>query len=309
MTLKCTNNIPNDFPLKYLEDAILNSVKRISPEKQDEISLSDYSVEFSNVEQFGFYTDTKNKIIYLPIKSLHYLWAISYISLSIHYKYVRAQEKSDKENLNESDLIFEISLLTLFERYFKNECGECEIGREFIKLSDCNSRLDINEQDINNDAGEIFLCAMAWIILHEIGHIVSGHQNEELSNSRQEELQADEFATKYILHDNIKDDENGSSIDKKNKRTLGIILAITAILFKDIKDNGGDRSHPNAHERMWGVLDNIEKDNEKLVCLLFPMLLLFYYSKHNKVLTICENEENYIDFVSQALIALVRMEN
>lgn len=87
-------------------------------------------------------------------------------------------------------------------------------------------------------ANEVFLTAVAWMLLHEAGHLERGHPFLTSSHSLDEEHEADFFATNHVL----------GGIANENvrfKRSVGIVVANPLILLLEfINGPVASRTHP-----------------------------------------------------------------
>ena len=93
-------------------------------------------------------------------------------------------------------------------------------------------------------ANEIFLVAVGWILLHEIGHHHLRHANDPIGpTAKQEEFDADRFATDWIL-----DDVSDPAV--LLKRSLGIAVANVLLITLDLSRASFESvSHPPSYER------------------------------------------------------------
>jgi hypothetical protein len=94
-------------------------------------------------------------------------------------------------------------------------------------------------QEINN----VFFGAVAWILLHEAGHVHLGHE-EESGRSHQQEDEADKFAAEWVFEKVPTDREREFRI-----LVVGVALA-WLMLFAPV---GGDAKHPAAYYRVMHV--------------------------------------------------------
>ena len=94
-------------------------------------------------------------------------------------------------------------------------------------------------------ANELFLVAIAWIFLHEIGHIHLAHPVQTVSvTSQQEEHDADKFASDWIL-------DGARGEDVIVKRSLGIAVANIMLIVLDLAQGCAQiTTHPKPYERL-----------------------------------------------------------
>lgn len=99
-------------------------------------------------------------------------------------------------------------------------------------------------QEINN----VFLGAVAWILLHEVGHVHRQHEVES-SRSLKDEEEADEFAAKWVF-------EKVPEGPQREFRILAVGVALAwLLLFAPV---GGDAKHPPAYSRVMHVSSYFE---------------------------------------------------
>lgn len=139
--------------------------------------------------------------------------------------------------------------------------GPVNIGREMQKLRgylDYANKLrqvdvpwpdDLTSPDVNSglevirEINDVFFGAVAWILLHEIGHVHLGHEVESARSHKQEE-EADEFAAKWVF-EKVPDNR------QREFRILTVGVALAWLLqFAPI---GGDTRHPPAYSRVMHV--------------------------------------------------------
>ena len=99
------------------------------------------------------------------------------------------------------------------------------------------------EGSLLHQADEAFLCAIAWIIHHEIGHITLNHGSLMTVRSRDEESEADDRATEWVL-DSVTDPE------MITKRSYGVVTALMAVRGF----SKGGVTHPEPEERLYKFL-------------------------------------------------------
>lgn len=102
---------------------------------------------------------------------------------------------------------------------------------------------------------ELFLCAIAWGVLHEIGHVHCAHGDENDVNAKREEMEADDFASNWCIPrwQTFDGDPNVFL-----KRAAGAVLALLYIATSEIyRRTRGGKTHPDPPLR----LDNFIKKN------------------------------------------------
>lgn len=93
-------------------------------------------------------------------------------------------------------------------------------------------------------ANEVFLVAVGWMLLHELGHIAHQHPFIETSRAKREENEADRFATLHVL-------EGVSDPSVLLKRSIGIAVANVLLVLLDIlPETASSDAYPPAEERL-----------------------------------------------------------
>lgn len=279
-------NMPEDFPLSRLEMSLKKCVNNINSSRNE--VHPKFEVCFDDSQSFSFSVSTSKQVIFLPLSSLYYVWVVSCVSWSLYKKYKNANYQGGE--LVEKDVFIERKLLE-----------DCKVN---ISSSLNDKKFDLHLDYIDAESisvgDELFLCAMAWIMLHEIGHLKLEHTDGEYSQSLQEEVDADSFATDFVFDENTLPSEF-------IKRFSGSLLALVIILDQESSDDGGNRSHPHASARIERMFQSTQCDDEKSVVIVFPLLLLFYYNKKGVIPDIDDSGANdYIDFVFDVLLQYVR---
>lgn len=101
-----------------------------------------------------------------------------------------------------------------------------------------------DQAEINN----VFFGAVAWILLHEVGHVYLQHQVESARSLKDEE-EADDFAAKWVF-------ERVSDSREREFRILVVGIALAwLLLFAPV---GGDAKHPAAYSRVMHVSSYFE---------------------------------------------------
>lgn len=231
-------------PLQPYEGSISNSVWNIAPEHGNEMQriIDEYKIQLEFDYAVGYSIRAKVDIpsVALSIRALEFLWAACFSYLTWHEKYHEVQ-------------IREIAKGTKAPVLLLNEFPDCEIAMSLFIWAKNNLKNKVIEPwpsdlpkpdknrdigSINNYADELFHCAIAWTMHHEINHIALGHQAVS-PNPIPEEHDADDAATRWIL-------SNTNDAKKITKRSTGIVAAIVALRAI----GRGGSTHPDPEERL-----------------------------------------------------------
>jgi hypothetical protein len=93
---------------------------------------------------------------------------------------------------------------------------------QFIPLPPLNDDADLDGS---------FYTALAWLLLHEIGHVAKGHRGgaQPPDLTRQQEAEADRFATETIARGYL-------SVDEQQRIAQGVVLGLVFLAIKEHYD-------------------------------------------------------------------------
>lgn len=287
-------------PILLLQDSLAGSVFAIAPERQGElkavVSSHDLSMVISDDRGFSVRINPQSGDITVPIAAMEYVWACAHAFMVFYDEYGAAQRRGDDQ--------FDITqsprgqdAVRLFNWALRN-----------MQLSGVDPwPADLPKPEASptpksdaHIANEVYLCAMSWILHHEIAHKRLNHPPQAMSNALQEEQDADRVATEWILHQ-----VNDASMQQK--RTLGIVIAILSIqAHESLTHSASDlQTHPRAFQRLAACLYqyNIDENDEVLaVAAANLQILLAQNGSANPDL----NRASFDTLVSEFLVAFSR---
>ncbi len=248
-------------PIRTLDNALINSVARIAPEKFN--TLEDFRIKhdpcvvFTNDQKFSFRVNTESKEIKLPTAALEYLWCACYAFYIMYQEYTAENQGSANEfDLNGSER--SRGALSLYkwgmEQLHQNPLTEWPSDKVKPEVTETDN------EDIRV-TNELYLCAAAWIIHHEFAHIYHGHKNEPINNeeSRKQEADADNSATRWILE---------GIVDEVvlQKRGLGVAIATLVLTAQDILSGEfKETTHPRSFQRLYDAISPYFQESDHLV--------------------------------------------
>lgn len=292
-------------PIRVLDQDIINSLVRISPENKDELEQFRIKFEpkatFTSDSGFRFRVNTKTKNIIIPTVALEYLWCSSYTFYLIYIKYTQRQEKGNFDMFHlQSDP--ELALALEMYKWSSDSLADKKSNWKdnFPSPSNTSSKDKESHESI---ATELFLCAIAWILHHEIAHIYHEHPNEEThkKGSINQEREADSSATKWIL---------GSITDENliQKRGLGVIIAILAITSQDILSGKfNNTTHPKSYERLFDAIDPYFKDENHIVYAFSTIILHTHMVISNTDIELNKSNPSWKDDFTDCLLMMSRI--
>lgn len=107
----------------------------------------------------------------------------------------------------------------------------------------------------------IFQMSLAFILLHELGHLDLGHAGQIGSASLEQEKDADRFAAEWLLSwPNEADPNDGGRISEFVAIAVALLWITTLNIF--LGAHGGE-THPEGYDRLFQVLDQtINREND-----------------------------------------------
>lgn len=214
---------------------------RVAPEKArlEEIAQG---VELCFADQRGdFAISAKPGQVTATAGALNLLWCASYAYWLLYRGFVDAQRAGANEYVPGED-VQAAQALRLY--CWALECAADGTLQNWPAGAP-EPNPEIHDGSPVHCANELFLVAVAWIFLHEIGHLHLMHAAEPIpSLSRQEEYDADWFASDWLL-DGITD------VSMILKRSLGLAVANIVLIVLDLawgRPKVG--THPAPHDRL-----------------------------------------------------------
>lgn len=290
-------------PIKVLEEPIRECMVRIAPEREQEIRdlISKHQVVINFVDEpaFNIRTNvsvneqTNEKRVTVPIQSLEYLWAFSLLCWVLYQEYQAAQKAGLTEfDTTSTERIKDAMAVQKWAATRISNPDACTWPAELKKPShSCVEDVVV--------ANELFLCALAWILHHELGHSEHGHTIAIAVRSKHEELEADSFASKIILSD------LGKSDARLKKRALGVACAILALQSLEVGNKPDNNSgYPGAHERLACALQGYEVGEEGIIDAFSVAVLQLLFA--NTCVEADTEGEVFADILSGMLVGISR---
>ena len=265
-------------PICLLETQIAGAPFNVAPEKASRcLQYRDdhrFDVIFVDEKKFRIRVrsnkEDQHPEIVLPIASLEYLWSFSHHCWVLTQEYAAAQRRGletfdclGTERLKQSSTLLDWAKSNLLQSGVDQWP---EVGPR--------PKNDEHSIDDSRVATELFLCALAWIMYHEIAHVVKNHPLLDTSISEQEEREADKFATNWLL-----DGLTGND-SRLRKRALGISVAVLTIQSLEIESVGClKNTHPKAHDRIFNNTDAYKYENDEAVEAFCTVVLQYLFNE------------------------------
>jgi len=289
-------------PILLLAEHIVGAPFKVAPEKANLCAQhrDDHRIECCIVDEpeFGIRVrrsaDGKRHDIVLPIAALEYLWAFS------HYSWVLMQEYASAQRAGSTD----------FDCVGNKRLRESFTVLEWAKNNLNNSGTDewpangprpeqfAHTGDDVSVATELFLCALGWIMHHEIGHVVLRHSLVLKTFSMQEEQQADSFATDWLLegldqHDPI-----------LKKRALGLTIAVLCLQSLEVRSACLSNTHPGAHERIHANTARYQCGDDEVIESTCAIILQYLF--HDTGITAKVDGATFSEILGELLLDVAR---
>lgn len=258
-------------PIFALDKNVAASPFRIAPERSEELksllNAHNLQIVFVDEAKFGIRVNLETHEVILPVAAMEYVWAQSLRFWIVTQEYRTAQVSGAATfDLHGNERLANASGLVGWSMDNMNATGK-------EQWPSCLPQPTSKPQsDDGKVANELFLGAMGWIILHEVGHVARGHAEVSGAYSQQQEREADLFATEWVL-DKIDPEDPAFT-----KRAFCIATALLCLQgFETTAAPRWKGSHPPAHERIDYCLNSYGGPMpEKLVAFLVVCLQVLF---------------------------------
>lgn len=317
--MKNGGEMPENSPIEYLHKYLISSLERIAPEKARQLQhlLDHHRITFiiddQHLKRVAF-ADHADNTITIGVRALERLWARGFAYISLYEFLTRrllVDPTATDHDLTHPDVKPGMDLLAwvvdVEHRLDEDGPGDISWPRDLKRPSQAAGK-----DTLENAADEIFLCAVASILHHEVGHIRQGHDPRNLPRATpgldpeedpnvQEanairigwEKEADAWSANWMLDDVDQHD------DRFLKRILGTALGYLWLATRNI--HTGKWRHPKyppAWDRIYHtVKQHISGDPTHPIWLFLAYALqlhLMSVGQHQQVGP-CENPEEWVN--------------
>lgn len=263
-------------PICLIENQIAGAPFNVAPEKSSLCvqRRDDHKIDFVILDEpkFGIRvrlnSETQTPEVVLPVASLEYLWAFSHYTWVLTQEYAAAQRTGARQfdcvgnkRLTESAQILQWAKANLID---SGTAPWPDFGPR--------PRQDSHSCDDSRVATELFLCAIAWILHHEIAHVALQHPLINTIFSEQEEREADKYATDWLL------DGLPQADPRLKKRALGLTVAVLCLQSLEVGSTSCLRNtHPAAYDRIFKNTAAYQVGNEEAVEAMCTVVLQYLF--------------------------------
>lgn len=267
-------------PILHLENQITGAPFNSAPEKETLCAMhrDTFHITFVLVDELidkrifrirVRLDEESNPEVVLPIVALEYLWAFSHYCWVLTQEYAQAQRNSasDFDCVGNKRLKESFDLLDWAKKNLTDSGVE-----QWPQTGPRPRHSPASHGDDEHVASEIFLCSLAWMLHHEIAHVVLNHPFVNTSLSDIEERDADEFATKWLLGGLEESDP------RLKKRALGIAVAVLCLQSLEVVSVACLRNtHPAAYDRIFKNTSSYKCGNEELIEAISTVVLQYLF--------------------------------
>jgi len=234
------------------------------------------------------------KIIQIQETYLSLLWCLSYSLTFLYDKSIH--EPRTKENfiftvkLNEQikkahDLFdYGLSIIDTFNPWDKENLPNPEF-------------YDANEDEYIEKANGVYLHAVNFVLVHELGHVLLGHIDSDIKNDEkgvkisneiilQDEIDADNFSFERMF-------KSTKHLTNDHTASVGLISALCSFIFFSNSMNGGD--HPDPDLRLQTALEKLNLEDEDNLWGLSCLAIKLWSNKHRIAINWPNKVETYKD--------------
>lgn len=253
-------------PTQLLLPATFAAIARIAPEGADQLhDLEDVKFCLDHEPGFRFCASANAREVVISVRGLEFIWVQSYAIWVLQRHHAAASRQAVL--LRFADSSDTQPLTTLLPWAVANQRDP--IAQPWPQGTP-QPRHPAGGGDADEEvATEIALCAIAWILHHEINHIRAGHTGQR-QTSVADEHAADEAATRWIL------DHSPTGV-ALTKRGLGVAVATVSIAALALCCGKWDSStHPHPAVRIDNALAHHRLKQELAIHACAATLLGLY---------------------------------
>lgn len=246
-------------PITNIRDHIAGSIVNIAPERQAEVAdlLRQHQVQLVLDDRPGFVftagPSAAGNQIRASVQGLEFLWTLSFAYYVLYQEWKRNPGMTELDPSTSPRTRNAVALLQwALENNVLGRRVEWPDSLPHPAVAQVSARLGSEPGD-PEVATELFLCASAWILHHELAHLRLQHPLVT-TNSVAEEREADQGATGWILDSNPGE-------PRTLKRGLGVAVAVVALAVLQLENptlsNAGvPQTHPGVADRLFHALDH-----------------------------------------------------
>lgn len=284
--------------MDWLFKMALRTPFNIAPERSKRLVSEIFGVEMWTIERSNepanFFAIPEDKAIYLSAAGQASLWCLAYVAFHVMDISSQSQRAINRDMQAYKDIGQNYAALQLGEYVaFARSLFHAD------RLWPTNLEMPVNDPPNDSPAwhiNNIYLGALSWILLHEIGHVHHGDLKFVPSFiSLNQEYSADRFATTWIL------DDAGQGLEREF-RILMIVVALTW-LFLCEAEKGRSTTHPATILRFRDAVEQFQA-GERSVGLENSSYLLKAVLDPRTIPPLLETPKEVFEWISKRLETL-----
>jgi hypothetical protein len=296
---KCLSTM--DSPIKYIMGHIQDAIINIAPERTEQfkIEFPNLTIKYVDDGEWICNANSSNTTITISKRVAETAWCLSYCYMTLFQKYCAGNMYTERTVLDFTKDKEAMEAAHLYKWALDNWLAPDNEKQWNLELPHPQIPAPTFYHYLAN---QLSLCALAFIMHHELAHIKLGHQyTSDHYLNIESEKEADLYAAEWFL--------NNDGIDKStfNVRAYGIAIALEMIVARGLykKDINTIVDHPRPFDRLLYTLQNyISDENHPVWQILVHSFSLHLY---NAKVQIPEKEyysffeclDDYIDVLSQ----------
>jgi hypothetical protein len=236
--------------------AIASAPLNIAPERSADLMQQIFEnlqwrlvdLKASPLQQPPFSSDPPTKTITVTYSGLAMVWCIAYTSVSLYDVVVTLYRHDPSGGLRDIREAFaKLSRHLAYANRLRTEDADWPADLLWPEIGITADPWD----RINN----VFFGAVSWLLLHEIAHVALNHEEVVPQEMRiRQEIQADEFATKWIF----------DKVSTEIEREFRILVVGVALAWLLLFQSRGDVLHPPAPKRLRDVFLCVTADSNSI---------------------------------------------
>lgn len=286
-----------DSPIRFVMHHIHEAIVNIAPERKKEFEKEHHTFDMEYIDTYEWICNStpKKKKIRLSRRVVEMLWAASYAYMTFYTKVVQVVKPTKKQYIDLTQHKEVADAMRLLKWAYENF-----INKEDNPWPDGLPHPNENppKGSMENVADELSLCAVSYLIHHELAHIRLQHDESTIETERE----ADYAASDWIVFQDLPETD-----DKFIKRTLGIAIAFEVMTAYGIyTGKHGGSTHPYSYDRLINTLHRYISDDDHVVWALLVSTIKLHLD--NKKLetpdrvfeTFYECVNTYADIISRS---------
>lgn len=265
-------------PIRHLIRHAKNLAAKISPKKREiaEQYCKDVTLKITNEGTWVNHYDPNTKTIVFSKKLLEIIWVCSHMYVTFFTDVVQAKkllrlEGEPKVIIDLNAIPSVVAAADLLDWIFSDWLDEKDTAWPAHLMRPIPDPLTDSPQ---NWADELTLCAIAFLLHHELAHHYLKHGGEEEGfETIQRERQADYSSADFLLSGL----QPGDNFFIKKSMAIAVVLSIRIAYAIKTGKWGGD-SHPRCFDRIVHVLDRyIDSENRNHSAWTFAWSIIYFH--------------------------------